>query len=203
VKLLRVLQERCFERVGSNCSRDCDVRVITATHQDLEERIRAGAFRQDLYYRLNVFPVDIPPLREHAEDIPELIEELSQRMVATSGTRVRFTEGAMRVLVRHGWPGNVRELGNVLERLGIMFPDTTLAESALPASLRQKTSCAGDKHESSLPETGMDLQARVARMERDLIEQALLRTDGDLSAAARLLNLDTGELRKKIDSHGI
>src|SRR5690606_31073639 len=123
VKLLRVLQERVFERVGSTKSQTADVRIIAATHKNLEAMIESGDFREDLFYRLNVFPIDMPPLRERAEDIPLLINELVLRMEKEKRGSVRFNQGAIDSLKRHDWSGNVRELANLVERMAIMYPN--------------------------------------------------------------------------------
>ena len=136
VKLLRVLQERSFERVGSNKTIRCDVRIIAATHRDLEEAISAGRFREDLYYRLNVFPVQMPPLRERLEDLPVLIEHLVQRQGQISGRHIRLADEAIACLARYRWPGNVRELSNLLERLAILFPEHTITVADLPDRYR-------------------------------------------------------------------
>jgi sigma-54 dependent transcriptional regulator, flagellar regulatory protein len=136
VKLLRVLQERSFERVGSNRTIRCNVRIIAATHRDLDAAIGAGRFREDLYYRLNVFPVQMPPLRERLEDLPVLIEHLVQRQGQIAGRHVRLDKEAMNCLARNPWPGNVRELANLLERLAILYPEQTVTASDLPERYR-------------------------------------------------------------------
>jgi sigma-54 dependent transcriptional regulator, flagellar regulatory protein len=136
VKLLRVLQERSFERVGSNRSMICNVRIIAATHRDLEAAILAGRFREDLFYRLNVFPVQMPPLRERLDDLPVLIEHLVRRQGQNAGRHIRLTKDAMACLVRNRWPGNVRELANLLERLAILYPDQTVDADDLPERYR-------------------------------------------------------------------
>ena len=136
VKLLRVLQERSFERVGSNKTMHCDVRIIAATHRNLEEAISAGRFREDLFYRLNVFPVQMPPLRERLEDLPILIEHLLQRQAQNAARSIRLDKEAMSCLVRNPWPGNVRELSNLLERLAILFPAQTIGAADLPERYR-------------------------------------------------------------------
>ncbi len=136
VKLLRVLQERSFERVGSNRTIRCNVRIIAATHRDLEESISAGRFREDLFYRLNVFPIQMPPLRDRLEDLPVLIEHLVQRQAQISGRHIRLDKVAMGCLARNRWPGNVRELSNLLERLAILFPDHTITAADLPERYR-------------------------------------------------------------------
>jgi sigma-54 specific flagellar transcriptional regulator A len=143
VKLLRVLQERNFERVGSNRSIRCNVRIIAATHRDLEAAIAAGRFREDLFYRLNVFPLQMPPLRERLEDLPVLIEHLVQRQSHAEGRQMRFDREAMACLARNTWPGNVRELSNLLERLAILFPDQTICAGDLPERYRSTASSGG------------------------------------------------------------
>ncbi len=132
VKLLRVLQERTFERVGSNKTIHCDVRIIAATHRHLEKEIEEKRFREDLFYRLNVFPIEVPALRDRAEDIPYLINDLVRRMQATNRGSVKLTRNAIAVLMQHHWPGNVRELSNLIERLAIIYPDGLVDVSDLP-----------------------------------------------------------------------
>jgi sigma-54 dependent transcriptional regulator, flagellar regulatory protein len=134
VKLLRVLQERSFERVGSNKTIRCNVRIIAATHRDLEAAIIDGRFREDLYYRLNVFPLQMPPLRERLDDLPVLIEHLVQRQ--GSGPHFQLDSGALTCLSRNRWPGNVRELSNLLERLAILYPAKTVTAADLPERYR-------------------------------------------------------------------
>jgi sigma-54 dependent transcriptional regulator, flagellar regulatory protein len=136
VKLLRVLQERTFERVGSNRTMRCNVRIIAATHRDLDAAITAGRFREDLFYRLNVFPIQMPPLRERLEDLPVLIEHLVQRQGTGSGRHLHLDKEAMNCLARNLWPGNVRELANLLERLAILYPEQTITASDLPERYR-------------------------------------------------------------------
>ncbi|MDH5301472.1 MAG: sigma-54 dependent transcriptional regulator [Gammaproteobacteria bacterium] len=136
VKLLRVLQERTFERVGSNKSMVADVRIVAATHRNLERLIEDGKFREDLYYRLNVFPIEMPPLRERLEDIPLLINELITRMEAEKRGSVRLTPAAVMALTQYRWPGNVRELANLIERLVIMHPYGVVDVNDLPEKFR-------------------------------------------------------------------
>ncbi len=138
VKLLRVLQERTFERVGSNRTMRCNVRIIAATHRDLDSAISAGRFREDLFYRLNVFPVQMPPLRERLEDLPVLIEHLVQRQEQMAGRHIAFDKQAMNCLARNPWPGNVRELSNLLERLAVLYPGQTISEDDLPERYRNR-----------------------------------------------------------------
>jgi sigma-54 specific flagellar transcriptional regulator A len=136
VKLLRVLQERVFERVGSCASQRCDVRIIAATHHDLEESIGKGTFRADLYYRLNVVPIDMPPLRERGDDLALLIADLAQRLGNTGRPQVKFTKATIEALKAYRWPGNVRELGNLIERMSIQCGSRAVTIADLPARYR-------------------------------------------------------------------
>jgi sigma-54 specific flagellar transcriptional regulator A len=133
VKLLRVLQERVFERVGATSSQRCDVRIIAATHRNLEECIAKGSFREDLYYRLNVVPVEMPPLRERCDDLPELIASLSERVRATHGQATQLLPATLAALQQYRWPGNVRELANLLERLGVQCGGQAVDVCDLPS----------------------------------------------------------------------
>ncbi len=132
VKLLRVLQERVFERVGSNKSIECDVRIIAATHRNLEAEIKEKRFREDLFYRLNVFPIELPSLKQRAEDIPLLVSHLTARMEAGNRETVQFTTDALALMMQHPWPGNVRELSNFIERLAITNPNGIIDARGLP-----------------------------------------------------------------------
>ena len=136
VKLLRVLQERSFERVGGNQTIRCNVRVIAATHRDLEERIADGKFREDLFYRLNVFPIDVPSLRERSADIPALVDTLANQLSRTGRGEVRFSSEALQALSGYRWPGNVRELTNLVERLAVLHPGGLVRVQDLPARYR-------------------------------------------------------------------
>ena len=136
VKLLRVLQERQFDRVGGGKAVQADVRVIAATHRDLEAMIRTQAFREDLYYRLNVFPIETPPLRDRADDIPLLLQELLNRHAEQHKGIIRLTQRAMESLMQYAWPGNVRELSNLIERLLILYPNQIVDVADLPGRYR-------------------------------------------------------------------
>jgi sigma-54 specific flagellar transcriptional regulator A len=136
VKLLRVLQERMYERVGSCLPQRCDVRILAATHCDLEQAIVKGSFREDLFYRLNVVPIEMPPLRERGEDLPLLIADLAERIRATGRPRVQFTPPALEALQAYRWPGNVRELGNLIERLSIQCQTRAVGVADLPPRYR-------------------------------------------------------------------
>jgi sigma-54 specific flagellar transcriptional regulator A len=136
VKLLRVLQERSFERVGSNHTIDCNVRIIAATHRDLEAQMIAGTFREDLFYRLNVFPLQIPPLRERLGDLPILIKNLREKHTQLKGPVMSLAKDAIEALSHCEWPGNVRELSNLLERLSILYPEQVVHARQLPDRYR-------------------------------------------------------------------
>ena len=136
VKLLRVLQERTFERVGSNKAQRCDVRIVAATHQHLEQKVEDGSFRMDLFYRLNVFPIDVPPLRERADDIPALSQRFIQQFKADQMGVIKLMPDALDHLQAYSWPGNVRELGNLIERLTILHPDANVHAADLPVKYR-------------------------------------------------------------------
>ena len=136
VKLLRVLQERQFSRVGSNKLISADVRIIAATHQDLEKMVEDGTFRQDLYYRLNVFPINTPPLRERVDDIPLLLQSMVQKYGAQEHCSIKFTQEAVETLMQNPWKGNVRELSNLVERLLILHPNEIVDKGDLPPAYR-------------------------------------------------------------------
>ena len=137
VKLLRVLQERTFERVGSNKTMHCDVRVIAATHRCLENEIKESRFREDLFYRLNVFPIEVPPLRDRTEDIPLLVEDIIACMEASNRGSVGFTKASLAVLMQYAWPGNIRELANLIERMAIIYPNEQIDVVNLPEKFQQ------------------------------------------------------------------
>lgn len=177
VKLLRVLQERTYERVGGTQAIKADVRIVAATHRDLEQMIAEASFREDLYYRLNVFPIDTPALSERVDDIPLLINELLKRQEKYSQTRVKFTEYAMQSLQLHSWPGNVRELANLLERMVIMYPDQVVDVAELPHKYRHLDV------ESYVPQYPESLQ------ERDLINE-LFQSDGDDDSETNVTNFE-------------
>jgi len=155
VKLLRVLQERTYERVGGNKSFQCDVRVIAATHRNLEDNIADGTFREDLFYRLNVFPIEMPALRERREDIPSLFDFMFQNIQANGRQIPKLTERALIALQHYDWPGNVRELGNLAERLSILFPDLPVDYDDLPP-----------RYQIDLPEEVNLIQVEAATSEK-------------------------------------
>jgi sigma-54 dependent transcriptional regulator, flagellar regulatory protein len=205
VKLLRVLQERSFERVGSNRTIHCNVRIIAATHRDLERAIVAGSFREDLFYRLNVFPVQMPALRERLEDLPMLIEDLIERQAQVAGRHIRLNSSAIAALAGNEWRGNVRELANLLERLAILYPGQTIGVAELPERYRANAVLAapaalvdGAPRQDLLPRGGLDLQSHLSAIEMGLIRQALEEADGTVAEAARLLRMRRTTLVEKL-----
>jgi DNA-binding NtrC family response regulator len=202
VKLLRVLQDRTFEPVGSSKSMTVDVRVVAATNQDLERAIREGRFREDLYYRLNVIPIEVPPLRQRPDDIPLLAQHFLDTMHQERGTRVdSIADEAMALLCRHDWPGNVRELENLIERLSVLRVEGEIRAEDLPANVRGGR--ASSPSAPSIPETGLDFREVVDRFESDLIRQALEQTQGNKNRAAQLLGLNRTTLIEKIKKKGL
>ena len=198
VKLLRILQEREFERLGSNKTQHIDVRVIAATNQDLRRALEQGTFREDLYYRLNVVPMEIPPLRARKNDIPFLAKHFVTKLAPESGTKVKsITEAAIDKLLEYDWPGNVRELENVIERSLVMAPGETLdaADIRLDMTLRPRAASGG---EFTLP-AGMSLD----QYEQEIIKEALKKADGNKSQAARMLGLTRNALRYRLTQMGI
>ena len=183
-KLLRFLESGEIIPVGEAVARHVDVRIVTATHRDLEQLVADGAFRSDLYYRLNVVPLRLPALRDRAGDIPRLLKRFFAELAEKHAQPpVRLDSAAMRALTRHPWPGNIRELRNLCERLAILMPGKVLGLNNLPIEYREPDTVAGGLID--LPSDGLVL----ADVERDLIRQALARTKGNRSKAARLLGL--------------
>jgi sigma-54 specific flagellar transcriptional regulator A len=224
VKLLRVLQERTFERVGSNKSITSNVRIVAATHHDLEQAIHDGRFREDLYYRLNVFPIEMPPLRERIDDIPLLVSELITRLEHDGRGSVRLGQGAMMALCRYSWPGNVRELANLVERLVIMYPSDVVDFQDLPAKFQGLSDELGLDPATveppmmplpvmpleplidgmpRLPSEGLDLKEYLANLERHFIQQALDEADGIVAHAANRLRLRRTTLVEKMRKYGM
>jgi len=198
VKLLRILQEREFERLGSNVTRHIDVRLVAATNQDLRAALEQGTFREDLYYRLNVVPINIPPLRERKQDIPFLASHFVRKLAPETGCKVEgITDAAMETLMNYYWPGNVRELENVIERSLVMATGTQLdvADIKLESDRRPRAQ-SGDPH--FLPE-GLSLD----QYEQEIIREALRRADGNKSQAARLLGLTRNALRYRLTQMGL
>lgn len=197
-KILRILQEKKFERVGGNKLIDMDVRVLAASNKDLEEEMKAGRFRQDLYYRLHVIPLVVPPLRERKEDIKPLVERFILDFTTKEGLEPKtLTDDAMALLMKHDWPGNVRELKNIIERLIILTPSNEItAKDIPPLSVKEESevafgaqSLAGD----SLKDAKMDF-------ERQFILKKLEENEGNISKTAEAIGLERSNLHKKLKS---
>ncbi len=218
VKILRVLQERAYERIGSNTSRQCDVRIIAATHRNLESRIGEGAFREDLYYRLNVFPMEMPALRDRLEDLPLLITEIADELREFGRGDVHFSPEAIHALRSYAWPGNVRELANLIERLAVLHPNSTVDVEQLPDRYQPMSKRGAlapgtegvfaqdvwnDAAGENLPEEGIDLKTYIAGIEQSLIRQALDQSGGVVSQAAQLLKLRRTTLVEKLRKYDL
>lgn len=220
VKILRVLQEKTFERVGGNKSFTTNVRIIAATHRNLDEMIIQGGFREDLYYRLNVFPIEMPSLKERVEDIPLLINELVSRLESEKRGSIRFNSAAILSLCRHQWPGNVRELANLVERMAIMHPFGVVGVQDLPAKychIELEDEFNDAFHDASsnlpspvsmsdkilLPDDGIDLKEYIAGLEQSLIQQALDDSGGVVARAADRLTMRRTTLVEKMRKYGM
>ena len=233
VKLLRVLQERCYERVGSNETRRCNVRILAATHRNLEDMVDEGSFRQDLFFRLDVFPIEVPSLREHPEDIEMLVGGFSARLKERGMTPPNLSPNALRALQRYGWPCNVRELENLIQRLSITHGGQRIGVKDLPAKYRFELVVDDDSESSgredqdalmavlldrefdddsteeaslapaSLPADGVDLKSLLQELEQQYISQALEREGGVITRAAQLLGLQRTTLAEKMKKLGM
>jgi DNA-binding NtrC family response regulator len=200
MKLLRALQEREFERIGDTQTTKVDVRVIAATNSDLARMVAEGTFREDLYYRLNVIPVQIPSLRERREDIPILVRHFIEKFAV--GQQIQFSQGAMRALMAYQWPGNVRQLENAVERaVTLSAGRTEIDVEDLPPEVQ----AAPEETMApfvDFPESGLDLPAYLASIERDLIRRSLDRTGGNRNKAAELLRIKRTTLVEKLKRQG-
>jgi DNA-binding NtrC family response regulator len=204
VKLLRVLQEREFERVGGNSTMKVDVRIIAATSARLEEMVQEGSFREDLYYRLNVIPVNLPPLRERREDIPLLIQNFVERFSEVHGMEQKtLSPEVVKGLMNYAWPGNVRQLENIIERMvALTGRRTSIVGDDLPGEIT--ASQDGPVTPTiEIPDGGINFQNIVSSMERDLIMQSLKKSGGNKKLAAELLNLKRTTLIEKIKRIGL
>jgi len=200
VKLLRVLQEQEIRRVGSAQPVSVDIRVVAATVRDLEEEVREGRFREDLFYRLNVIPLRLPALRERPEDIPILAQHFVEKINQRHGTSAEgFTPAALRVLVAYDWPGNVRELENLIERLILLSDQAIIGREALPESLVERS----DPTRSTVLDGEYSVKKAIRRVEEVLIAKALAHTGGNRSKAAKLLEISNRALLYKIKDYGI
>ncbi|MEL7187295.1 MAG: sigma-54 dependent transcriptional regulator [Pseudomonadota bacterium] len=218
VKLLRVLEERVIERVGGTKSIPVDVRLIAATHRDLPQRIEEGVFREDLYYRLSVFPIEISSLAERRDDIPSLVEEFIRRIDDHKSVTISISDSAMDALAQYDWPGNVRELANVVERLVVIKPGGCVEVKDLPWPIVERNEFGHEPGDDSpeilshnvepnalavLPQDGLDLKKYLASVEQDLIHQALSEADGVVQRAADMLGVRRTTLAEKIKRYSI
>jgi sigma-54 dependent transcriptional regulator, flagellar regulatory protein len=232
VKLLRVLQEHTYERVGGTKTYKSDVRILAATHRNLEEMIKEGTFREDLYYRLNVFPIDVPSLRERAEDIPLLLNELINRMENEKRGSIRFNSAAIMSLASHPWSGNVREMANLVERLSIMYPYGVIGVNELPSRYRHvddqdeqefldnlhssmqfsaaeqvaevtQVVASNAKAEALLPVNGINLKEYLTDLEKSLIRQALEDCNNVVARSAEKLQIRRTTLVEKMRKYEI
>ncbi len=198
-KLLRALENRSFRRVGGTVAMSMDASIIAATNRDLAQEVQAGNFREDLYFRLNVVRVEVPPLRERREDLPLLVDHFIERFNKDFHKEVEgISEQALASMQAYTWPGNVRELRNIIERILILEADDIIQQEHLPPAIRYGRPSNGEVP-FVLPEDGVKLD----ELERSLIEQAIERTSGNQSAAARLLGITRYALRYRMEKHGL
>jgi sigma-54 specific flagellar transcriptional regulator A len=205
VKLLRVLQERSFERVGGNKTIKCDVRIVTATHRNLDKMIDEERFREDLYYRLNVFPIDSPALRHRQKDIPLLLQEFTSRLRESGNESVKFTQAALQSLCEYQWPGNVRELSNLVERLTILYPNKVIDVFDLPVKYQcgEIPTTQSEITEAALPLEGVNLKEYLSELEINLIKQALEQQGWVIARAAVQLGMRRTTLVEKMRKYNI
>ncbi len=224
VKLLRVLEERVFERVGGTTTIHADVRIVAATNRNLQEMVEQGKFREDLYFRLDVFPIRLPNLRERIEDLPLLIKELISRLEQTKRNSVRFTQEAIVAMSKYSWPGNVRELANQIERMAIRHPNGLVQASDLPDRILNSANGgvglkledidniidSDDKRKTGVlvppvnfPVEGFDLKSYIASIEVGIIENALDNSGGVIAHAAKSLGLRRTTLAEKMRKYHI
>ncbi|HDL19313.1 MAG TPA: sigma-54-dependent Fis family transcriptional regulator [Bacteroidetes bacterium] len=197
VKVLRVLQEREFERVGGNDLIKVDVRVIAATNKDIEEAIRKGEFREDLFYRLAVFPIRIPPLRERKEDVPIMAQLFLERYADREGKEVReISSDALEMLMAYHWPGNVRELENALERAVLLASSNEVVVNDLPPNVR----VIGER---KVVDTSKTLNTWIEKLEEEAIRKALLECEGNVSLTARKLGIGRATIYRKAKKYGL
>jgi len=202
VKLLRVLQERKLRPVGATEETIVDTRVIAATNRDLSTMVKDGTFREDLFYRISVIPIELPALRERVEDIPELAKHFVEKFGASVGRTLTISDGALRLLEQYQWPGNVRELEHAIERAVAL--ETT--DSIQPERLPEKITDYNPYRIAEIfefPEEGLNLTAHLDQLEKTYVLEALRRTAGNQTNASELLLLSVRSLRHLLDKHGI
>ena len=200
-KTLRILQEQKFERVGGTRTIKVDVRVIAATNKDLEEEIRKGTFREDLYFRLNVIPLRVPPLRERVEDIPDLVQEFVREFCLTTNVEPKkFSDDALSLLMGYQWPGNVRELKNLVERMMIMTPGSMIKAEDIPPPYNEL-----QKGTSGLRNTFFSDSLKEAKkeFEKAFLEAKLREYNWNISQTAEAIGIERSNLHKKIKAYGL
>ncbi|MGB7922069.1 MAG: sigma-54 dependent transcriptional regulator [Pyrinomonadaceae bacterium] len=202
VKLLRVLQERKVRPVGAHEETDIDTRVIAATNRDLSAMVKDSSFREDLFYRISVIPIELPPLRDRREDIQELAEHFTRKFCAQTGRSLSLSEKALRLLEAYSWPGNVRELEHTVERAVALERTDAIQPDRLPEQITNfnpaRVAAAFD-----LPDEGINIVAHLEQLEKTYVLEALQRTGGNQTRAAELLHLSVRSLRHLLDKHGI
>ncbi len=202
VKLLRVLEDRKIRRLGGTRLIDIDVRVVAATNRELKVAMDEKVFREDLYYRLNVFPIHLPPLRERREDIPPLLDFFLKKFSRDFNKRIReISRDALDLLMRYHWPGNVRELRNVVERICIMHNTEVIKPDGLPKEIWGGAPRKESAFDLEVPPEGICLEEIVGQIEKDLIAKAVKITGGNVAKTARLLNVPRGTLRYKLEKY--
>jgi two-component system response regulator PilR (NtrC family) len=200
IKLLRVIQERTFMRVGGTTDIKVDVRVIAASNKDLQSEVAKGAFREDLYYRLNDIPIHLPPLRERKEDIAVLAEHFLGRFTPAGKDPKKITNDALNFFTNYRWPGNVRELENTIERLVILASGDTISVEHVPDSLKTSTPCP-ELISSEIPDAGLNMEELLENAERTLLQKALEKSGGVKTEAARLLGLSFRSFRHRLQKY--
>ncbi len=206
VKLLRVIQERKVDRIGGHTSIDIDVRIISATNQSLEDLIQQNRFREDLYYRLNVFPIYVPSLSERPDDIPALIDYHLDLIAERLNRRVAFTDNALNLLSEYTWPGNIRELANFIERMVILHDGKLLDDQDLDGTYQRKSSPIQKIAVSQLPlptDKPFNIKEYIANIEQQLIQAALNKSNGVISSAAEYLSLGRTTLIEKMRKYNM
>src|SRR5882724_2194117 len=206
VKLLRVLQEKKVRPVGAHEELDVDSRVIAATNRDLAAMVKDGSFREDLFYRVSVIPIELPPLRDRSEDIPDLVNHFVKKFCAQTGRDLSVNEKTLQLLECYAWPGNVRELEHTIERAVALEPTSAIQPERLPSLVTSYNPAAmrnGNSDAFSLPDEGLNLVAHLDHLEKIFVLEALERTAYSQSRAAELLHLSVRSLRHLLDKHGI
>ena len=228
VKLLRVLEERVFERVGGTSTINANVRIVAATNRNLEDMVKQGKFREDLFFRLDVFPIKLPALRDRIVDLPLLTNGLIKRLERSKRNSVRFSQNAIIAMSKYDWPGNVRELANLIERMSIKYPNALVEESQLPARISIDSSSNNkglelqdlnevemqadsdvsmsigeNSPQVNLPVEGFDLKSYISNVEVKIIEEALNNSDGVIAHAAKILGLRRTTLAEKMRKYQI